>query len=89
MSVRIRLSRYGRKNRAFFRIEVFDSRTRRNGKSIERLGWYDPVVEDDKKKYKVNEKRAHYWLSEGAQMSDTVHDIFNKLSIYRKAIKKA
>lgn len=89
MSVRIRLSRFGRKNRAFFRIEVFDSRTRRNGKSIERLGWYDPIIEDEKKKFKVNKERAQYWLSEGVQMSDTVHDIFNKLGIYRKTAKKA
>ena len=89
MSVRIRLSRYGRKNRAFFRIEVFDSRIRRNGKSIERLGWYDPFVEDEKKKYKVNAERAKYWLSVGAQMSDTVHDIFNKLSIFRNPVKKS
>ncbi len=89
MSVRIRLSRYGRKNRAFFRIEVFDSRIRRNGKSLEKLGWYDPFVDDVNKKYKVNAERAQYWLSEGAQMSDTVNDIFKKMGIFRKAIKKS
>ena len=53
MTVRIRLSRYGRRNRAFFRIEVFDSRTRRDGKSIEKLGWYDPVIAEEAKKYGI------------------------------------
>ena len=84
MAVRIRLSRYGRRNRAFFRIEVFDSRTRRDGKSIEKLGWYDPLVVDEDKKYKVNKERAEYWLSEGVRMTTTVHSIFNKLGIYPK-----
>ena len=88
MSVRIRLSRFGRRNRAFFRIEVFDSRTRRNGKSIEQLGWYNPITVDEKEKYQVNAERAKYWLSEGVEMSPTVHDIFNKLGIYRKDAMK-
>ena len=87
MSVRIRLSRYGRKNRPFFRIEVFDSRTRRNGKSIEQIGWYDPLVEDEAKKFKLDKERAEYWLSQGVELTKTVHSILNKLGIYKKPRK--
>ena len=50
MAARIRLKRMGRKNRAFFRIGVFDSRTRRDGRAIEMLGHYDPLVKDEKEK---------------------------------------
>ncbi len=87
MPVKIRLSRYGRRNRPFFRIEVFDTRTRRDGKSIERLGWYDPLIADESKKYSIDKERAEYWLSQGAQMSETVHQIFGKLGIHKKPRK--
>jgi small subunit ribosomal protein S16 len=81
--LRIRCSRFGRRNRAFFRIEVFDARTRRNGRSVERLGWYDPMVADETKKYSVNIERAKYWLSVGAKPTGTVGDIFRKVGVYR------
>ena len=66
MAVRIRLKRLGRKNRAFYRICAFDAHTRRDGRAIEELGYYDPHVEDEAKKYSVNRERAEYWLSVGA-----------------------
>ena len=47
MAVRIRLKRFGRKNRSFFRLGVFHSGTRRDGRAIEELGWYDPLVESE------------------------------------------
>lgn len=81
MAVRIRLKRYGRRNRAFFRIEVFDSRTRRDGRSIEILGHYDPLIADESLKYKVNAERAAYWLSVGALPTPTVADIFRKQGV--------
>lgn len=79
--VRIRLSRVGRKNRPFFRINVFDGRTRRNGPIIEKLGWYDPLVKDEAKKYSVNAERARYWISVGAQVTETVASIFKKQGV--------
>ncbi|MGE0432078.1 MAG: 30S ribosomal protein S16 [Planctomycetota bacterium] len=80
--VRIRLSRFGRRNRAFFRIEVFDQRVRRNGRSIEKIGWYDPYVADEAKKYGLDVERARHWLKVGAQASETVRQIFRKQGVF-------
>ena len=90
--VRIRLSRYGRRNRPFYRIEVFDVRTRRNGRSLEQIGWYDPMVADNDKKVSLNAERALYWLQVGAQPSDTVQDFFRHkgvMATYREWKKTA
>jgi small subunit ribosomal protein S16 len=73
--VRIRLQRTGRKNRPFYRIQVLDERTRRDGAGIEQIGWYDPVARDESKQLNLNEDRAKYWISVGAQPSGTVRDI--------------
>jgi small subunit ribosomal protein S16 len=79
--VKIRLQRSGRKNRPFYRIQVLDSRNRRDGAAIEQLGWYDPVSRDESKQLNLNEERAKYWLSVGAQPSDTVKDILAKRNL--------
>ncbi len=81
MAARIRLKRMGRKNRSFFRIGVFDSRTRRDGRAIEMLGHYDPLVEDEKAKYSLNRERISYWLSVGAKPSGTIESILLKQGI--------
>lgn len=86
--LKIRLKRYGRRNRAFFRIEVFDSRVQRDGKSIEILGWYDPLVADEEKKHTLNADRAKYWLSVGAQPSGTVSNIMAKHAVHKAATAK-
>lgn len=75
MAVRLRLKRLGRKNRAFFRVAAFDSRTRRDGRAIEELGHYDPHVTDEVKKYSLNRERIEYWLSVGAKPTETVASI--------------
>ncbi len=82
--VRIRLSRFGRRNRPFYRIEVFDSRVRRDGRSLEQLGWYDPMVADEEKKYSLDKERALYWLLQGAQPSGTASDILRKLGVEKE-----
>jgi small subunit ribosomal protein S16 len=79
--VRIRMQRSGRKNRPFYRIQVVDSRVRRDGAGIEQLGWYDPVARDESKQLNLNEERAKYWISRGAQPSDTLRDIFAKRNL--------
>jgi small subunit ribosomal protein S16 len=76
MAVRIRLKRFGRKNLDFFRVCVFDHRTRRDGRPIEELGHYDPLVKDEEKKYSLNRERITYWLSQGALPTVTVESIF-------------
>ena len=70
MAVCIRLTRGGRKNRPFYRIGVFDERTRREGAALENLGHYNPIAEG--KQVELNEERVKYWLGVGARPSPTV-----------------
>ena len=71
----------GRKNRPFYRICVFDARTRRDGRSIEDIGTYDVMSPDESKIYSIKEDRLKYWLSVGAKPSETVRSIIKKLKI--------
>lgn len=65
MAVRIRMKKMGRKHRAFFRICVMDSRVQRDGKAIEEVGFYDPMVQDKAARVKLNMERVDYWMSVG------------------------
>jgi small subunit ribosomal protein S16 len=79
--VRLRFKRMGRTNVNFFRLCAFDGRTRRDGRAIEELGWYDPKVADEAKKYSLHKERIQYWLSVGAQPSETVSSVLVKNGI--------
>ncbi len=81
--VKIRLKRMGRRNRAFFRICAFDAREERDGRSIEQLGTYDPMEKDESKKVVLKRERLEYWLSVGAQPTETVASILknNKIAL--------
>lgn len=79
--VRIRLQRLGRRNRPFYRISVMDERVKRDGLLIEELGWYDPVATDESKQLNLNDERAKFWISKGAQPSETLMDIFAKRNL--------
>ena len=68
----IRLSRSGAKKRPFYNIVVADSRTRRDGRFVERLGFYNPMAAGAEQPYRMAEDRLTYWLSQGAKPSDTV-----------------
>lgn len=81
MSIVIRLSRRGRRNRPHYRVGVFDRRTRRDGPPIEQLGHYDPLEESDDKKFTLNEDRIKHWLSVGADVSETVRSFLKKRGI--------
>ena len=76
--VRIRMQRMGRRHRPFYRINAIDQRTRRDGRIIENLGWYDPIATDPDKQLSLKPERIKYWLSVGAQPSDTMRDILVK-----------
>ena len=76
MSVRIRLKRLGAKKAPFYRIVVADSRTARNGKSIDEIGYYNPTVEPAD--LKVDAEAAAKWIANGAQPSDTVKALLKK-----------
>lgn len=83
--VRIRMSRIGRPHRPFYRISAVDQRTKRDGKVIEPLGWYDPMALDKTKQLELKADRIKHWLSMGAQPTDTVKDILVKHSLYDAA----
>lgn len=76
--VRLRMKRMGRRNRPFFRINAVEKREKRDGKVIEQLGWYDPIAKDPAKQLFLNDDRVKYWLSVGAQPTDTMNDILAK-----------
>lgn len=73
MPLRIRLSRGGAKKRPYYRIVVADSRMPRDGRFIEKIGSYDPMLpKDDEKRIQFDSERAKHWLGMGAQPSDRV-----------------
>ena len=82
MSVKIRLRRTGARNQPSYRIMVVDSRKKRDGKFIERIGFYDPKPKE--LKYKVDEERAIYWLGQGAIPSPTVKSLLKRAGILKK-----
>ena len=71
----IRLARGGAKARPFFNIVVADKRTRRDGRFIERIGFYNPLASGNSEKLRVDRERLAYWQGVGAQASDTVSRI--------------
>ena len=72
MAVCIRLKRDGRKHLPFYHICVFNSRTRRDGRPIEEVGFYDPADSSAEGQVRIDVERVKYWISEGAKPSDTV-----------------
>ena len=79
----IRLSRGGAKARPFFNIVVSDKRERRDGRFIERLGFYNPIAKDTEEGLRIAQDRLTYWKSVGAQASPTVERLL------KQAAKKA
>ncbi len=82
MSVKIRLKRMGSKKKPFYRIVVADSRSPRDGRFIEEIGYYNPISEP--KEVKINDESAIKWLNNGAKPSDTVSMLFKSNGIYEK-----
>jgi small subunit ribosomal protein S16 len=76
MSVSLRLRREGAKNRPYYKVVVADSRSPRDGKFIEVIGTYDPKKAGHNSS--LNVERAEYWISKGAQPSDTVRSLIKK-----------
>ena len=82
MAVAMRLSRGGRKSRPFYRIVVADKRMPRDGRYIERLGSYNPLLaNDDENRVILNEERIKYWLAEGAEPSERVAKFLGKAGL--------
>ena len=87
MPVRIRLSRFGAKKRPFYRIVVADSRRARDGKFIERIGTYNPMLpKDHPERIKIDADKAKEWIQKGAQPSDRIHLFLSKIGVLDKPI---
>jgi small subunit ribosomal protein S16 len=80
--VKIRLRRMGRRNRPFYRVVVADSRSPRDGKFVDIIGYYNPLT--DPATISIDEEKALKWLRQGAQPTDTVRSLLGKLGIMDK-----
>lgn len=89
MSVKLRFKRFGRTHHPVYRLAAMDSRTPRDGRTIEELGTYDPGNKDNEQQINLNAERIAYWLSVGAQPSPTVADMLRKRGINRNGISTA
>lgn len=85
MAVKIRLRRMGAKKAPFYRIVVADSRSPRDGRFIEEIGYYNPIEEPAV--IKIDEEKAAQWVKNGAQPSDIVKRLFDKSGISQKLSK--
>lgn len=82
MSVRIRLSRGGSKKRPFYKVVAADQRAPRDGRFIERLGSYNPLLpKDHADRFVIDEERVKYWLSKGAQPTERLEKLLSKLGL--------
>jgi len=87
MAVKIRLTRMGDKKSPFYRVVVADSRCARNGKYIENLGTYNPMVSKDQTK--LNKERVDYWLKTGAELTETAKELLVKEGLIEKKAYRA
>ncbi len=88
MAVAIRLSRGGAKKRPYYKIVVTDARNSRDGKFIERIGSYNPLLaKDNPERVKLDTERARHWLSVGAQPSDRVHRFFDQAGLLERTAR--
>ena len=83
MAVRLRLKRMGRRHKSFYRISAMDTRTPRDGRVVENLGWYDPQAKTVDKQLSLKRERVEHWLKVGAQPSETVRQILKSQGILK------
>ncbi len=76
--VKIRLKKFGKKRQASYRLVVMDARTNRDGRAIDEIGFYHPLNKEEKDQIRVDLEKVDYWVSKGAQKTDTVSKIINK-----------
>ena len=83
--VKIRLTRGGAKKRPFYHIVVTDQRNKRDGRSIERLGFYNPIATGNEKRVELDTARVQHWVSHGAQLTDKVRMLVKEASVQATA----
>ena len=85
MSLKLRLARAGTKKRPYYHVIVTDARNPRDGRFIERIGTYDPMLADDSKRVNILTERAQHWLSVGAQPTDRVQRFLDAAGLLKRA----
>jgi len=76
--VKIRLTRGGAKKRPFYHIIVTDSRSARDGRNIERVGYYNPVAAGNEKRIELDVARVDHWVGHGAQLTEKVRNLYKE-----------
>ena len=88
MAVRIRMKRLGRRHRPFYRICAMDSRSPRDGKVIEELGYYDPMVSETDARAILQSERIDYWISQGALPTEKVKVLIDKYGTNGRCVEQ-
>jgi small subunit ribosomal protein S16 len=84
MSLKLRLARAGTKKRPYYHVVVSDARSPRDGRFIEKIGTYDPMLEDKEKRVTLVQERVSHWLSVGAQPTDRVARFFDAAGLLKR-----
>ena len=87
MSLKIRLARAGTKKRPYYHVVIADSRSPRDGRFIEKVGSYDPMLADDSRRVTLNAERATHWLSVGATPTDRVLRFLDAAGLAKRAAR--
>ena len=87
MSLKIRLARGGAKKRPYYRIVVADARSPRDGRFIEIIGAYDPMLPKDAERVKLDQEKAKDWLAKGAQPTDRVARFLDQMGLMKRTAK--
>jgi small subunit ribosomal protein S16 len=80
MALKIRLRQQGRNNRPFYRLVLADVRTKRDGKYIEALGWYNPFEENTENGVSIDAERVKHWIEHGALVSERAEALLSKIA---------
>jgi small subunit ribosomal protein S16 len=83
--VTIRLSRSGAKKRPFYHVTVTDSRNSRDGRFIERVGFYNPIARGQEERLRIDRERIEYWQGQGAQLSERVAKLLSQSEVSGEA----
>jgi small subunit ribosomal protein S16 len=78
MGLKIRLRKQGRTNRPFYRLVLTESSTKRDGKYVEILGWYNPIEKEDDKNFSINAERIQHWVDQGAELSEKAKSLVKR-----------
>jgi small subunit ribosomal protein S16 len=87
MSLKLRLARAGTTKRPYYHVVVADARSPRDGRFIEKIGTYDPMLADDSKRVTIVAERASHWLSVGAQPTDRVQRFLDAAGLLKRAAR--